>query len=346
MVLGQAALRMADDPQFRSVLYQEIEKQFDGDYNVLFEHLQYVRQRQNTYPGARMTDTHEIGAGFLESIDAFKGIEGTDYYPQIYIPYYEALNERKGGSANMRVSSDHLSPVLVLYADDNPDDAFPGYQLDADGNLVDTGMLIDEEYAQNNEVWVMSLNESTCAYDSGVPEICDPKSAVGGGSSHPGGGGGTVAPSARIYHLGIRCRKERWLGGKSEVRILVALSTIQLKNPIYQEFRRSGPYEWTMLINMHRKDVKKGKGWDIKRKVVDRWNDRWPDQTYISYCIFEYDAWPRGRRQVEFHNDGGSLYFDYRSGQSPYDQKTAIHQSNLSKVDIDNGCIFYTARYQ
>ena len=41
--LGMAALSIADDPEFREIVYKEIEKQFDWDYNVLFETLSQIQ---------------------------------------------------------------------------------------------------------------------------------------------------------------------------------------------------------------------------------------------------------------------------------------------------------------
>lgn len=41
--LGMAALSIADDPEFREIVYKEIEKQFDWDYNVLFETLSQLQ---------------------------------------------------------------------------------------------------------------------------------------------------------------------------------------------------------------------------------------------------------------------------------------------------------------
>ena len=36
-ILGAAVANSANDPAFRETLYSEVEKQFDGDHNVLFK---------------------------------------------------------------------------------------------------------------------------------------------------------------------------------------------------------------------------------------------------------------------------------------------------------------------
>jgi len=111
-VLGQAAASMAQEPDFRGILYQGIEQQFDGDYNVLFETL--VNSTIDNVPtGARMATSLNTENKFYEALEAFKGIEGTDFYPQIYIPFYEELKEKQV-HANARVFSTDSSPVMIL----------------------------------------------------------------------------------------------------------------------------------------------------------------------------------------------------------------------------------------
>ncbi len=124
------------DTDFKNYVYKQIEKQFDGDYNVLLNKVE--NEYGNKLKSAKINNT----ISFFDSINK---------YPQIFIPFYENLkNSNKIGANN---------PILVIYTDENENGEYVGYQLNGSGNLQKLDFLIDEDFARNNEVWVFSINE-------------------------------------------------------------------------------------------------------------------------------------------------------------------------------------------
>jgi len=67
------------DPEFIVYLRSEAAKKFDGDYNVLIKTI-----IENPMYKQRINFT-KIQA----DLEAFKGLGGDDYYPQIYFPFFE-----------------------------------------------------------------------------------------------------------------------------------------------------------------------------------------------------------------------------------------------------------------
>lgn len=103
-----------------------------------------------------------------EALKAFKNIDGSNYYPQIYIPKFEHeedMREEKNYTApNTNAATEQI--VYIYYSGDsevdsatNETDSYAGYVLDSSNNLVYWGM-VNEEYANDNEVWIISINES------------------------------------------------------------------------------------------------------------------------------------------------------------------------------------------
>jgi hypothetical protein len=195
-----------------------------------------------------------------EALNAFKNIDGANYYPQIYIPKFEHEEDMKE-EKNYTASTSNINQeqiVYIYYSGDsevdsatNTNDSYAGYVLDSTNNLVYWGM-VNEEYANNNEVWIISMNESVgnggdfCPpeYRNGAYQYC-PES-IGGccGGGGGGGGGGTppcsgpdcdptmFAPTTepfpelghtkvnfRIAYMAVKDGKESWLAGRSEIAI-------------------------------------------------------------------------------------------------------------------------------
>jgi len=61
-ILAQLVLSQAKDPEFRKILYQQIEKRMDGDDNVLIETLAKIQTANGTI-GARMSESSKEGNG-------------------------------------------------------------------------------------------------------------------------------------------------------------------------------------------------------------------------------------------------------------------------------------------
>lgn len=128
-----------DFDEFRCFVYKEIEKQFDGDYNVLINIIdeKFIKKKKHN----ECILEGEFGRYF----------DDRDIFPQIYIPFFEELKMKgKLGKKN---------PVLVYYVDENDNGLYPGYVVDENGKQNKLDFLISEKYAENNEVWVFSINE-------------------------------------------------------------------------------------------------------------------------------------------------------------------------------------------
>jgi hypothetical protein len=136
--IGEGLKNLYQQTDFKRFLYNEVESRFDGDYNVLIDKI------SKSYP-----ENESLKSGHTEQ--AIRFFNEKKSFPQVYIPFYEKLK-----------SEDKLNksdPVIVIYTDEIETGEYPGYQFDKNGNLTRLNFLIDENYAQNNEVWVISVNE-------------------------------------------------------------------------------------------------------------------------------------------------------------------------------------------
>jgi hypothetical protein len=149
-ILANGILGVTDDRTFRTQLYQQIEKRFDGDYNTLLTMLNekipglYKQLSASPYTNAD---------AFNVSLEAFTGIPDSsgevNLYPQLYIPNYTQLKVKGLLNSN---------PTLVSY---NGDETLPwrdGVRLNALGKPET--VRVDADYIKSHEVWVVSLSES------------------------------------------------------------------------------------------------------------------------------------------------------------------------------------------
>lgn len=158
--IAQALTAMANDPEFRSILYQEIEKKFDGDYNVLIENLVNLKTASGKTLRERMESN--IGDGVIDkALDKFRNLEGEDWYPQIFIPSFDLLKEKQ--VIQGRNQGVFQVVPIIFYDGDETKIVVNGYLPDENGELVESVFGIDEQYAMENEVWIISINESGIA---------------------------------------------------------------------------------------------------------------------------------------------------------------------------------------
>jgi len=317
--LGAAAAKSANDPNFRAMLYSEVEKQFDGDNNVLFKQLAENASQANARTQGIMTEM-----SVTEAQDAFKAIEGTDYYPQVYIPYYEEMSARRAAG---RVAIEDVPPI-VLFVDDTQDE-FPAYALNETGELEETGQLIDEEYALAIEVWVISINETYFGDDNTD------------GSSES-----TVVKSARIRGVKAKCNKESWAAGASEVHIITMLSSFNFTEGSLLLYG-GRDFQGGQLKKIRRRDI--GDWVGLNFKVILQW-DNWPDtRDYANFVIFEYDSWPTGKRDVSFaHSAQQSYEIVYRSSHSKYSSHIVTRDEwpQILNPAYANNCIGWKSSFE
>lgn len=313
--IGAAILKDSRKDQVAELIYANVSKRSDGETSVIIEHL---------FESSEMRISHNLetrSADISESLNAFKGIEGVDYYPQIYIPYYEEAIARRN-------QSDSGLPVLVFFVIDGETEEYPGYQLNEEGELVELNYLIDEEYARNNEVWVISLSESY----------------FGGSESSRSGLRELLGESAKVDRIKVKQHKESWAAGASEVHILSILSDFDFYNGTYFNYG-GGINEGGRIKKVNRSDINKWKGTDFK--VVNNW-DSWGTLTYSNYVIFEYDTWPTGKKKATFLHQalGFQSEIEYRSGHSFYDRETITKTDWPQVIDIVTDGIRWEPSYE
>ena len=126
---------------FKEKVYLEIEKMFDGDYNVLMKTIDSDIELKSVMP--KVSESYQI---------AMNGFKLKSQYPQIYIPFFE--EHKKNGTLGK------AKPIFVPFYDETEGDGdkYDGYILE-NGTWVKLDYKIDEEYARTNEVWVISINE-------------------------------------------------------------------------------------------------------------------------------------------------------------------------------------------
>lgn len=153
-IIGESLLSLTDISTFRSQCYTWMDTHFDGDNDVLFKtiHDNYTNNNNDyaTLVNQRLSSKYTSSA-LSNAYQAFNNIDGENYYPQLFIPYYEELKaDNIIGTA---------APILIISAIDDPTTtSYIGYQLN-NGTLEELPFPISENYAKGHEVWVMSLSE-------------------------------------------------------------------------------------------------------------------------------------------------------------------------------------------
>jgi hypothetical protein len=120
-------------PDFKKNVYRLVRDRFDGDNNVLCKDI-----------------ISKTKIGLNDTIlGALQYYQQEGLYPQIYIPYFEEIQKRK---------TDENVIFINGIGVDESQNAFQGYWFDND-TIINTPFFIDEQYAMNHEVWVISINE-------------------------------------------------------------------------------------------------------------------------------------------------------------------------------------------
>jgi hypothetical protein len=323
--LAKSALSLSKDSEFRQMVYDEIDKQFDGDFNVLFETLSATPGSDNSIYGIKMAKTFNSPHIFSTALHAFKDIEETNYFPQIYIPFYEELKERKS-SANSRLLSVESDPVIIfLIGGDSKDDVFTGYKMDESGELIEAGIMVDEAYAMENEVWVISLNERY--FENSIEKVSRNNREEFDWNL------------AYILGMAVKCHHESWAAGASEVHTISVFSDFQFSNP-YVQLYGGGPNEGGHIADWTRKQVQNQTWKEVQFHLNIHPLSIYTDRPYCSYVIFEYDTWPTGTRELTWsRSQTGQTYqytWSYRSADPFYD---AHYYTVNQSYQVDNNCI-------
>ncbi|MEO1052364.1 MAG: hypothetical protein AAFX87_17150 [Bacteroidota bacterium] len=347
--LSQIVGQMARNPTLRQLLYEEAAKRFDGETNVILEVL--IEKAKNSHMSLDLEAEEAI-----ESLNAFKGIEGVNYYPQIFVPNLEYFKRNTA----LRSEQDLNDPTIVLFTGDESQEVFQGYSLGDDLTLIEEpDLLVDETYAGQNETWVLSLNEtvtSECAIaeligeegpiDGEGEKSCLPGGRTGGTGGTGGGGSGSghATPSATITDILVACHHESWAAGQSEVHMITLVHSFEF---IDGELNLYGgnDHQGGRIAKIPRDDVSNLQTIDVNFDVVNCWDDRAPGLPYGSYVIFEYDGFPTGKKDITWLSGGRSFDWEYKSADEAYDNST-LFKVDFSRVQFGFPCIEWAGIYQ
>ena len=216
MIIG--LLELSVDSNFVSIVNYEVSKQFDDDDNVMLSTLvdvsnennidlialmdQSVNSYENDLPNAEHSfDYYNSLSGQTNISNIINGfeIDEINYYLQIYIPFADQVN---------------LQDTPIICFGHQEIETTIGYKLNSDNSI--SVFEVDEEFAENNLIWIVSVNESV--NKNGVFE--KPLNLT------------NVETLGQIKTIGRKCiidsvmiddTKESWIKGKAEVSVAAAV---------------------------------------------------------------------------------------------------------------------------
>lgn len=268
------------DKGFKAFINFEVAKMFDGSQNVLIKTI----LTSPIYGPKLNTDKMK------KALDAFKGVNGENLYPQIYIPFFD--KHQGSRSNNSARTSTAEETEFVIYDGDETISSVPSYVYDEEGTVIPTGNIVNEEYALNNEVYVISINESVNE-DGDVSIVNSPNQT-----------NSTV--NFRIETMHVKDSKESWLAGDSEVHMKAVGSTWNhrqfgypnsalIDHPVLR-YASSSEYKGHEIKKVPRSDINSGVGsqYTVNYPLHTNWtvDNFYYDPIVYNYVIFEYDNWP------------------------------------------------------
>ncbi len=164
-VLSQSLFGVVNNHDFRRMVHAEVEKETTGETTVLFSTLfkRIKAEKPSLLDDMQQYVTPEE---FTKSQQAFWGIDDNILYPQIAIPFYEEIKLK-----NKSDLDEGSSPIIVTHPIKNQE-TVKGYIVNDYGQAIGT-KEIDEQYAREHEVWVISLNETLSTPQAGMLKDCD-----------------------------------------------------------------------------------------------------------------------------------------------------------------------------
>ncbi len=337
-VIGLELAKLAKNKEFVNFVHNEVKKKFDGEYEVLIQDL----QKNSTWK-------NQLNIPAINNaLNAFKNIAGNSFYPHVYIPKF--LKDEEGNNTKKNTQTNSTSSIanretsvneldFIFYGGDqevdpNPSSTpltYPGYVLNTTNNQLESVGQIDENYANEHEVWVLGINESVNDLAQLILDDNGGGGSGGGSGGSGSGGGGTytctdvdcdlsqTSVNTPIFdnsagHLTVNCKigdmavkdpKESWVAGAAEVSIRAKLSC-------HNDRERGMPtgatlhYRSNQYSNLLGRLIRKFKRKEIKNQDIvtvdyilqEDWpyTDPFVDPIYFDYVIFEMDRWPAERQ--------------------------------------------------
>lgn len=214
---------LSKNEDFRKVVFQGAEKEFDGDYNVLLSAVDEELQKTGTSLMSELINSINSNQSIsrsrdLEAIAVYneqsilsEAINGFDYYDekafiQIYIPFIDNFNENT-----------KQYPIIVLGLDD--EETGIGYQTN-DGKNYEQ-IIVTEQMARKNLTWVISVNEEFASTEDlerflefGPIQVDEIKGVAVARETYP--------KALRISDIYIYNKNESWINGKAEINFVSA----------------------------------------------------------------------------------------------------------------------------
>lgn len=306
-MLALGFVELAKDPQFVNIVKREVEKEFDGDNNVLLSELELKCEMEGVHLTEKMK--HSIGKHGTPSmkknlhrlngmINRIAHYSGEDLYPQIFIPFYSTVDHS-------------INPIVAPHVEINEDETIDGIELvKSEKNNQETIMIkkITEDIASQQPIWIISINESVDCngrYNANSPvRSGDIKAyeARGRASSGP-----VKFLEFRPY-MTIGDKKESWIKGKADVAWV--FSQYDPISPC------SGPYSYTAIdgdVKKFSKSMINVQQEDIHVEFASSWI---MEQPTIALLIYERDSWPSKKKYWYFATNDCALVF--RSSADAY----------------------------
>ncbi len=293
-IIAKEFAKIISEPLIRLIIRNKALEKFDDDYNVLIKSLIEIPEISNK------VNLEKIKL----ALDAFKNIDGNNYYPQIYIP-------KLSKSETNRTNDDTETATFVLYDGDETVNNYPGYQLNYDGEFVPTGTPITENDAINHEVYVLSLNETVnnsgdVPIDNSTTNTQDVQDLSNGVLSY------------RINKMIVKHHKESWAAGKSDIAIKAWQETWngtisgQVGAPLASA---ATTYATTTselgyyVKKFSRSDVNNQNELTLERYITlnNNFNNYFSNPIVLHWVIFERDLWPKGIKTTAYNPLLGSV---------------------------------------
>jgi hypothetical protein len=192
---GYGLLSLTSNPNFRTIVFQEVQKQFDGDDDVLFKDLNTELGRQginleqemeNSLIAAKRSDLLPNVNEVINGFDYF----GSKVYLQIFIPFIDKINKNDVPKIGLNYDDDEIMDGLEI--NDDPSNPGPGYKI----------IPLTQIFAMEQLIFVVSVNERMLDVEE-PPPVQRP-----------------LLPGERfikINRINIRNKKESWGNGRADI---------------------------------------------------------------------------------------------------------------------------------
>lgn len=319
--VAKYVLMAAENPDFYESLLSSIENRDNRfDNNILAEDMLKNQFLQN------MNLNDSQNESLSNSLNAFKNIDNIDYAPHIYIPNF--IEKIRAQRKNAEKSNDRILAVISVTEEEGTETLMGYYE--EEGELIESGILVDEEYANLNPVIVIGTTGSDCDGNYYSPRCQDEQSNDTSGDNE--------IESDRLFieTMEVKQHKEDWHNGRSEihyVRIKVIKST-------GETLTSQGPDTGNRLRDFRRTWINNGDRKDINKTVND---NLLPTIDHIM-VIFEKDGWLAPLQSANVLGANGQIYtLFYRSFQDEYDGRSFDQGTeNLNRENTTNSIEYNT----